>query len=387
MRRIGSCAFALLVMAAGAAWAGDIVADEAANAKFQSTYVWQTRPSFAAAYSGPNSLRTEHEKGYSFSATAAFGWRLWHGAQLYFDPEVVQGVPLSNLTGLGGLSNGEQQKTGGPNPTFYRARLFVRQRWDLGGEQVAVESGANQLAGMQSVRRVVLTVGNLAIADLFDANGLSHDPRSQFLNWALTANGAWDFAADARGYTWGAALEYIDDDWALRAGRFLQPAESNGLPLDHRIFRHYGDQIEVTHNHTLAGRPGVLRLLAFHNRASMGGFQDALDLATASGSVPAVAQVRRERSKHGVGVNVEQAITQSLGVFGRAGWNDGASETYSFAEIERSLSGGVVIKGHGWGRPDDTFGVALVRNGLSPVHRAYLAAGGLGAFIGDGALT
>jgi len=363
------------------------VDDEAYNAHYQATYIWQKKPGFSAPYSGPNSLRPTSETSYSFSATAALGWRAWRGGELYFDPELVQGVPLSGLTGLGGMTNGEQQKTGGPNPTLYRARLFLRQTWDLGGERVAVESDANQLAGMLDRRRLVLSVGNLALVDLFDNNAFAHDARSQFLNWTLLAHGAYDFAADARGYTSGAAVEYFYDDWALRAGRFMQPAESNGLPLDTRLMRHHGDQIELEHAHAIGGQSGKLRLLAYRNKARMGGFRDALADAPNNGGVPDVARVRSERVKTGFGLNAEQNLGDALGLFARASRQDGQTETYSFTEIERSLSAGTLVKGTLWGRADDAVGVALARNGLSRAHRDYLAAGGHGAFIGDGKLN
>lgn len=361
--------------------------EEAWNVHFQATYIWQKKPAFAAPYSGPNSLNPFTEKSYSFSSTVALGWRPWTGGELYVNPELVQGVPLSGLTGLGGMTNGEQQKTGGPNPTFYRARLFLRQTWALGGEQVAVESDANQLAGMVDRRRIVVTAGNVALIDVFDGSAFAHDARTQFMNWALVAHGAYDFAADARGYTWGAAIEYFYDDWVLRAGRFAQPSESNGLALDTRIFKHFGDQIELEHTHTIGQQSGKLRLLAFRNKAKMGSFQDALADAPNKGGIPDVSRVRTERTKIGFGVNAEQNLTPDIGVFARGSRNDGASETYAFTEIERSISAGAVVKGRLWNRNDDAVGIASVRNGLSSVHRDYLAAGGHGAFIGDGQLN
>jgi hypothetical protein len=376
---------ACLTAAAPGVRADDLPATEAWNAHFQATYVWQAKPAFDAAYSGPASLAPWRETGYSFSATAAFGIRPWAGAELYFDPEVVQGKPMSGLHGLGGMTNGEQQKTSGTSPTFYRARLYLRQTWDLGGDTQPVESDMNQLAGGVAGRRVVLTAGNLAASDIFDANSQAHDARSQFLNWALLAHGAWDFAADARGYTWGAALEYYDGGWAVRAGRFLMPRESNGLPLDRHIFRHYGDQVELEHRHTWLGQAGAVRVLAFRDRARMGSFRDAL-AAAAPGEAPDVGAVRRERSKTGYGVSLDQAVTENAAVFARASRNDGQSETYAFAEIERSVSVGATLQGAPWHRAGDTLGVAAVANGLSRAQRDYLAAGGQGAFIGDGRL-
>ena len=358
------------------------------NAKYQTTYVWQAQPAFAAAYSGPNSLSDKREKSYSFTATAAFGYRPWAGGELYFDPEVAQGVALSKLTGLGGFTNGEIARVSGATPTFYRARLFLRQTWGMGGGSESVESDADQLSGVVDRQRVVLTIGNLSVLDIFDDNAYGHDPRTQFLNWALMTHGAYDYAADARGYSWGAALECHDDRWVVRTGRFLQPREPNQLPLDPDILRHYGDQIEVERAHVLWGQPGKLRILAFRNRARMSRYSDALDLATQTGTTPDINAVRTaDHVKRGRGINLEQAISTDIGLFARAMGADGETETYAFTAIDRSLSVGVLVKGNAWRRAHDSVGLAVGRNGLSTAHRDYLAGGGLGFFIGDGRLN
>lgn len=358
------------------------------NAKFQATYVWQDKRPFPAAYSGTNSLSAGKEHSYSFTATAALGFRPWAGGELYFNPEAAQGVPLSNLTGLGGFTNGEIARSSGPTLTVYRARLFLRQTWGMSGEQEIVESAANQLVGTVDKRRWVLTAGNLSVLDVFDGNAYSHDPRTQFLNWSLMTHGAYDYAADARGYSWGIALEWYHDDWTVRAGRFIQPKEPNQQALDPHIFQHYGDQLEVEHAHTIGGQPGKLRVLAFRNRAKMSSFQDALNLAARTGGTPDINDVRTgEQVKHGFGLNLEQAMSNNVGLFARASWADGRTETYAFTEIDRSMSGGAVVRGTSWGREQDSMGVALARNGLSKVHRNYLAAGGMGFFIGDGRLN
>ena len=361
---------------------------EETSAKFQATYVWQRKSPFGAPYSGPHSLSRDREKSYSFTATAALGTRTWTGGEVYFNPEVAQGVPLSGLTGLGGFTNGEIARTSGPNPTFYRARLFARQTWGFGDGSESLQSDANQLAGSVDRRRLVLTAGNLAVLDIFDDNRFSHDPRTQFLNWSLMTHGAYDYAADARGYSWGFALEYFHDASTLRAGRFIQPKEPNQLALDPRIFRHYGDQIEIERAYTLAEQPGKLRFLVFRNVARMARYQDALDLAAQTGGAPDINAVRTvERVKRGFGFNFEQEISSSVGLFGRASRADGQTETYAFTEIDRSLSGGVSVKGGAFGRAADSLGIAYVRNALSTAHREYLAAGGLGFFLGDGALN
>jgi hypothetical protein len=386
-RRCRAALAALLPILPAVAW-GQAVETEDWGARFQSTYVWQAKRPFSAAYTGGNSLIPGREKSYSFTGTAFLGLRTWQGGELYFNPEVAQGVPLSNLTGLGGFSNGEIARTAGSNPVFYRARLFLRQTWGLGGGSEKLESDANQLAGTVDKRRMVLTAGNLSVSDIFDDNAYSHDPRTQFLNWSIMNHGAYDFAADARGYSWGAALEYFGEGWAIRAGRFIQPREPNQQRLDYRISAHYGDQIEVERSHSIAGQPGKLRVLAFRNRAVMSSFQDAINFGAQTGTTPDLGAVRGgERAKAGIGAGFEQAVGENIGLFGRAMWADGKTETYAFTEIDRSLSGGVLVKGAAWGRAQDTVGLAFARNGLSSSHRNYLAAGGLGFFIGDGAIN
>jgi hypothetical protein len=357
------------------------------NAYFQTTYVYQSHAPFRALYSGPNSLNANREKSYTFTATGYLGLRLWPGAEFYLNPEAIQSVALSNLTGLGGLSNGENQKGSGPQLVTYTARAFLRQTWGFGGDKDHVESSANQLSTEVEARRVVLTAGKFSLIDLFDANPFSHDPRAQFLNWSMMTHGAYDYAADSRGYTWGAALEYYHDDWAIRAARALEPYLSNGLQLDYRISGHHGDQVELEHAHTLGGQPGKVRLLGYRNLARMGGFRDALDFAAANGGMPDVRNVQRDQVKTGYGINFQQQLNRDIGLMLRASRNDGALETYAFTEIERSVSAGVSVKGSAWKRSDDMLFIGIVQNGLSNAHQDYLAAGGLGFFIGDGRLT
>lgn len=378
----------LLAWAPLAAVAGAQAAEDW-NAKFQSTYTWQAKPAFGSPYQGEHSLSGEREKSYSFTATAAFGLRLGPNTEAYLDPEVSQGVPLSGLFGLAGFTNGEMARTSGSKPTLYRARLFVRHVVALGDEIEAIEPGMNQLGGTCAKRRLTLTAGNLSVLDLFDANQFNHDPRTQFLNWTVMTHGAYDFAADARGYTWGVAAEYQADGWALHAGRFIQPREPNQLPLDPRILRHYGDQVELERGYDLGDeRLGVVRLLAYRNRAVMTRYDDALALAEASDSAPSLDTARHsEQTKVGVGINVEQSFGKRLGGFLRAMWADGKTETYAFTEADRSLSFGLSAKGASWGREGDTLGLASATNFLSVPHRQVLERGGLTFFLGDGRLN
>ncbi len=352
----------------------------------QLTYINQYKPAFGARYSGINSLSPQAERSYSATMTAFLGWRPWENGELFFNPEAARGIPLSRLTGLGGLTNGELARTSGSAWTLYRARLFLRHTWNQSGERETVASEANQMAGKLAARRWVLTLGNLSALDIFDDNSYSKDPRSDFLNWSLMSYGAWDYPADARGYSWGATLEYYHDDWAFRAGRFMMPAESNGLRLNTNLLRSFGDQIEVARKHQFAQLPGKSSLLLFHTRARMGSFRESLNAAELTGTVPELAGSRQTRDKWGIGVSAEQAFSASIGGFVRASWNNGQAETFAFTEIDRSISVGMVIDGLAWQRPVDRIGLAVVRNGISRSHREYLAAGGAGFFLGDGTL-
>lgn len=357
------------------------------NIHAQSTYVWQHKPAFNARYDGPNSLSTEAEKSYSFTATAAFGLRLGADTELYFDPELSQGVALSGLVGLSGFTNGELAKTSGAKPTLYRARLFVRHTIGLGGEHTAVESASNQLADRQDGRRVVLTVGALSMLDLFDANRTAHDPRTQFMNWALMTHAAYDFAADSRGYTYGVAAEYFGDGWSARVGRLALPRVPNELQLDGRLGRHFGDQAEVTRDYQLGNQSGTARLLVFRSRARLATYADALDAVAATNATPTLEAVRdRDRTKSGIGLSVDHKASNDLGLFARVMRSDGRTETDAFTESDRSVSFGVALAGERWHRAGDTVGVAFAASGLSPGHRTFLARGGQTVFLGDGRL-
>lgn len=374
-----------------AALAGPARADEAQAETWavhgQATYIWQRKAAMAAPYTGTNSLIGPRELSYSFTATGALGWRPWADGELYFNAEAAQGVPLSNLTGLGGFTNGEMARSSGATLKIYRARLFGRQTWNLGERTETLEPDLNQLAGRVARRRVVLTVGNLSVADLFDDNAYSHDPRTQFINWSLMSMGAYDFAADARGYSAGAALEWFHDDWALRLGRFALPREPNQQSLDPQLGRHYGDQVELEHAHEIAGLPGKLRALVFHDRTRLARFDDALALSRQAGGAPDINAVRdRVQDKWGVGLGLEQSLTRNLGLFARWSSADGKTETDAFTEIDQSISGGLLWDGAAWQRAGDSLGLGGAINRLSAARRNYLAAGGVSFFIGDGAL-
>ena len=361
------------------------------NASIQTTSIWQHKPSINAPYGtyGDNmhSLLPNSESVYSISVSPTFGLRVWDGGEVYFTPEVFSTKMMSEMTGFGGFPNGENQRGGSEKPKFYVAKLFFRQTWNLDGDYTTVASEAGQLAGSVSSQRIVLTVGQLALPDIFDNNKYSHSPRTQFMNWSLMSGGAYDYAADVRGYNQGVTLEYYDYDWVYRIGRFKEPVIPNGLELDLHFLTHYGDQIEVEHAHTIASQSGKIRALVFRNKMEMGSYADALTLGQTFAAIPDQTLVRKEHTKYGYVIGLEQSLSDDIGVFGRYSWCDGQTEMYSFAEIDESLSGGISIQGEKWKRKDDTFGIAIALNDLSKIHREYLAQGGLDFVIGDGKIN
>ena len=370
-------------LAAQCALAQDAGIDRPIEMHSQATYLRQSKPAFPSPYSGTNSLGGARAASYSFTTTMYLGARLGDGLEAYVNPEVTQGVPFSQLRGVGGFTNGELARTSGPEPNLYMARVFLRKTWNLGGEYEEQASEQNQVATRYAAQRFVLTAGTVSVLDVFDAVDYSRDARTQFMNWSSLTYGAWDFPADARGYTRGFAGEYITPRWSVRAGRFAMPRESNGLALDNRLGRHFGDVAEAEVPFKLRGREAALRLMAFRNRAVMGSF----DAALVAGGTPDVAGVRRLQSKSGVGAGVQAELADRVGGYVRAAWNDGKTETFAFTEIDRSLSGGVLAKGERWSRPGDSAGAAVYLNGLGRAHRSYLAAGGQGFFLGDGRLN
>jgi hypothetical protein len=365
------------------------------DAKFQSTLIYQYHPPFNSHYSDVNSLLDTTEKSYTFTNTAYLGVRPWQDGELYVNIEMTEGAAFSDLSGLGGFANGEVTRVSGTSPTYYRQRLFLRQTWNSDGEQTKIEPDLNWFGGTVSSNRFVLTAGNFSTIDVFDGSVYSHDPRRQFMNWGQMTSDAFDYSADARGYSWGFAGEWYQDDWVLRFGRMTGPLSPNQLAMDFKIGSHYGDQLEVQHNHELEGQPGSLRFLAWRERAILARFSDAIQYGNSVNWRPDsvtgkqyIINVRTsEQIKYGLGFNMDQALRDDLGMFFKGMWTDGQTETLAFTEVDRSLTLGTSIKGTNWERPGDTLGIALMRNFLSPERRTYLALGGISFFIGDGGLN
>lgn len=386
LRRFRRCLPAIsLTLLSGLAQPASAEDPETWSLHGQATTVTQGHGAFSSPYAGGNSLESRKETRNSFTATLFLGRRLWEGAELYVNPELIAGQGVSQVLGLAGAPNGEIFRVDSPELKVSLARFFLRQGWDLGGGTEPVAADQNQLAGTHARRRVVVTAGKLALGDIFDANAYAHDPRTQFLNWSLMDTSSWDYPADTRGYSWGAAFELYWDDWAFRAGSFMVPTTANGMYFDHEASRAHGDVIEIEHDHEIGGRAGHVRVLGYANHARMGRYRQALEASPVS---PDVTQSRQPgRVKYGWGLSADQALTADLGVFLRAGWNDGRTETWAFTEVDRTLAAGLSLAGTGWSRAQDRLGIALVINGLAPDHRDYLAAGGQGFMLGDGRLN
>ena len=363
------------------------------NAKFQMTLNWQHHPKFNSPYSGANSLTSDADNMYTYSVTGHFGFRPWRNGEVYYNPEFTAGVPFGgSLVGNGSYTNGEITRAGGETIKYYRQRLFYRHTWNNGGGVEQLGSEANQMACVVDKNRVVLTAGNFSILDVFDDNTYAKDPRTQFMNWGSWTYAAYDYAADARGFGWGFAVEWYLDDWVFRLGRITGPVRPNELEVDFQIGKHYGDQIEIERAHTLFERPGKSRLLVWRNKANMSRFSDAQSYLQANPTAnsdpsPLFNTRNDEQYKWGVGINLEQEISNNAGVFLRAMHSDGQTETYAFTEVDDSIAVGALIQGAAWGREGDTIGVAFLKNTISAARRDYLAAGGMSYFLGDGALN
>lgn len=352
---------------------------------FQQTLVTQWHPDFQAKYSGTNSFLT-HEKGAtSITSTIYAGIRPLKNLELYINPELAGGEGLSHATGIAGFPNGETFRVGNPKPTIYLARAYGVYTLPLTSHVEKDEDDINNVAGTTPTHYLRFIGGKYCLADFFDQNVYSHDPRTQFLNWSLMSNAAWDYPADVRGYTMALTVQYHKDNWQVQAATSLEPTTANGPTLNYHYGKSNGEVVEITHTHILNKHEGNVRVMAFINQAPMGNYNEAVKVAV---DTPDITGVRKDgRTKYGFAVNIDQEITKGGGAFLKASWNDGHNETWAYTEIDRSISAGWLQNGQCWHRAQDNVGVALVVNGLSKDHRNYLAAGGSGFMVGDGQLN
>ena len=355
----------------------------------QFTAIGQWLTPLHSPYAGPNSLRARGDDAMTHTYGLYGGLALSGTLAAYLDVEMARGSGISDATGLAGLTDGDVIRQGAAvltkGPVI--ARAFLRWTLPLTTARVTAGRAMDQLPGSLPDSRLEIVAGKVAATDFFDLNRYANNTRAQFMNWGLINNTAWDFAADTRGYSIGVAVAWITPHVALRAGSFQMPRVANGPELDGDIGRARGDNVELTLAPGNAGT--VVRLLAYLNHGRMGDYAEALAIARVSGMQPdVVAADRPGRFKYGFGVNLEQPLADSgeTGVFLRAGWDDGHTESFAFTEVDAHLSIGAQLSGTAWGRRADRLGVAVVVHGLSRPHRDYLAAGGTGFLLGDGAL-
>ena len=358
--------------------------DQPFNLHFQSTVVTQNHESFTSPYRGQNSLSPSHDSQTSTTSTVFGGVKLWAGAEAYLNPELSGGSGFNKTQGLAGFPNGEIYRVDDANPKWSLARLFFKQTFGFGGPREEIQDDKNQLSTSVDVNRFTIVAGKFALNDYFDNNTYSHDPRTQFLNWVFMDHGAWDYAADTRGYSWGLYFEFNHPSWTVRFASVLEPLRANQLEMDTNFPTSRGDNLELESRYSIHDLPGAARLLLFANHARMGNYRATI---ADPGNQMDVTRTRAHSIKYGIGLNLEQKLLADLGAFLRASWDDGHTETWAFTEIDRSVSLGLSLKGNRWKRESDTVGLAVVANGLSPDHEAYLNDGGYGFIVGDGQLN
>ena len=357
----------------------------------QANIILQWHGSFPAKYNGPNSLRSKPENATSKVYTLYLGYELTPTTEVFLDIESAGGHGLSNSLGLAGIANLDVVRNTTLSQDPYVARLMLRQIVSLTDERIESDRDELHLATSIPARRIEFRIGKFGMADFFDLNTWGSDSHLQFLNWTVDNNGAYDYAANTRGYTDGVLIEYDDHWWTLRFAEALMPKVANGIHLDADIARSRAENLEFeARGKLIAHRAGTLRLLSYLNHANMGNYREAIDdyFAGPQTSPPDIISTRRQgRHKYGLGLNFEQEITSQLGLFGRLGWSDGHNESFAYTEDDRTLELGAFATGDSWHRHNDRAGAAFIANGIAAAHQQYLALGGLGFLLGDGGLT
>jgi high affinity Mn2+ porin len=352
----------------------------------QTTFVYQYHPAFTSLYQGTNSLTPSAQGKETFDLTLYGGVRLWSGAEFWVNPEVDQGFGLSDTLGVAGFPSGEAYKVGSTQPYGRVPRAFLRQTINLGGETVKAEGDLNQLAGKESANRVVITVGKFSVVDIFDTNAYAHDPRNDFLNWSIIDSAAFDYAANAWGYTYGVAAEWYQGKNAFRLGLFDLSIVPNSTELDPHILPQFEVVAEWERRYEIAGQPGISRLLGFAMRGNMGEYDQASAIAQMTGQPADIAAVRSFHTKFGVALNLQQQLASDMGLFVRISADQGQYEAFEFTDVNQSYALGLSMTGERWSRPGDNFGAGVVVNRASSAAESFFNAGGLGILVGDGQL-
>jgi hypothetical protein len=364
------------------------------TAHFQLTVISQSHLSFKSLYSGKNSLTNNAEwDATSITSTLFLGKKLWKRAAFYFDPEISGGEGLSGSLGVAGALNGETYRVGNAAPSVFIARAYFQQQFALSNSYENVDDDINQIKGKEATERISLSAGKFAISDFFDDNQYSHDPRTQFLNWSLMSNGAWDYPANTRGYTFGIVTEYFKRNWVFRISSVAVPSIANSPKMEYVFSKAHSETFEIDRKIFLNQKPGTLRFLFSQMFSRAPSYQQGIKAIQTNNQfildvISGDAKAKNYGGKkYTIGFSGDQQLSNSVGIFLRAGWNDGTDATWAFTEIDETLSAGIAIKGNEWKRPNDVVGIASVVNGISSGHRDFLNAGGYGFIIGDGKLN
>ena len=365
----------------------------------QTNIIFQAHGPFHAAYSGTNSLLSRGEYKTSLLGTLFLGAQLRRAPQtntdFIFDLESSGGRGISEALGLAGFTNLDVVRNPSLGSKPYIARVELHQTIGFTSKLVEADRTPFSLATQVPERRLEFHIGKMTLPDFFDINDIGSDSHLQFLNWTVDNNGAWDYAADTRGYTYAALAEYDDKDWSARYAVALMPTVANGTDLDWNLRRTSGQNMEFELRKPLLGsllspdRKGVVRVLSFVNHAHMGLYRDAVN-AYLSGEDKTPNILLHEKYgavKYGFGLNVQQELTANLRVFGRFGWNEGQHESYAYTEDDQTFEAGGDYAGRAWSRPNDKIGLTFVSNAIKKDHQNYLKHGGLGFLLGDGNLS
>ena len=356
----------------------------------QANFILQAHGTFYSQYSGTNSFTAPTEHALSRVMTLYTGYEFTPRTAIYFDEEEAGGGGLSNALGIAGFVNLDVVRNSSISQLPYVARLIFQQIIPFSSEKIESERTPLSMQTEMPVRSLSIRFGKFSMADFFDNNVGGTDSHYQFMNWTADNNGAWDYAADTRGYTVGLMLDYEDRNWGIRFGEALMPKVANGPNLDADIARARAENVELELRYPLfRNRHTILRLLNFVNHGDMGDYSQAVRLylnhATPTPDVSATAV--QGTVKYGFGVNLEQELSNDLFGFARWGWADGKKESFCYTEVESTIEAGIYARGSRWSRSLDRFGAVFISNGISAAHQSYLANGGLGFLLGDGGLT
>lgn len=356
----------------------------------QANFIFQAHPAFSAKYSGTNSLDAKYEKATSRVYTLYTGLQINNSTDLLVDFESAGGRGLSDALGVAGFFNLDVVRNPALGSKPYVARFMVHHVFRLSDKEVSAERGQLSLATHLPERRLEVWGGKLSTADFFDLNSVGSDSHLQFMNWTVDNNGAYDYAADTRGYTYGAVASYRDHSWGLLFGELLMPQVANGIDIEFNLRKAHSENLQFDTRHEfLSHRATVVRVLGYLNHANMGLYRQAIEqFQSGLTSVPDItAHPRWSRVKYGYGLNLEQELARDVTAYARYGWNDGKTESFAYTEVDNTIAFGVTVRGTRWSRSHDRAGVAFVNNGISSDHREYLALGGVGFLLGDGGLN